>query len=149
MSLSGDPVATLLRLPATSLTEIGRALSDGVLHYGFSTQALTPFCGPIAAETNDSLRTLAKNGMSLTTLGLFCASLGRALAERDVVERSVELILTGPEVAGTPVVDTRTTVLPYLTRRPRRSSFPVMFFMRLLNSFGELRTSMTRFLIFE
>ena len=111
MSLIGDPVGTLLRLPAPSLTEIGRALSDGVLRYGFSTQALTPFCGPIAAETNDSLQTLAKNGMSLATLGLFCVSLGRALAERDMVERSVELILTGPEVAGAPVVDTRTTVL--------------------------------------
>ena len=37
--------------------------------------------------------------------------MGAALAERDKVERGVQVVLSGPEIVGTPVVDTRTTVL--------------------------------------
>ena len=33
------------------------------------------------------------------------------LVERDSVERGIQLVLSGPEVVGTPVVDTKTTVL--------------------------------------
>lgn len=111
MSAQDEAVGVLLRLPSTTLAELGRALSGGTLRHGFSRQALLPFAGDQSGEVEQALRGLAAAGFNLTTTAMLCESLGRALAERDAAERSIQLILSGPEVAGTPVVDTRTTVL--------------------------------------
>jgi phosphatidylserine/phosphatidylglycerophosphate/cardiolipin synthase-like enzyme len=111
MNAPADAVGTLLQLPAPALTEIGRALAGGILRHGFSAQSLAPFCGPSAVAVNDALRQLSAKEMSLASLGMLCEGLGRALAARDEVERNVQLVLSGPEVTGTPVVDTRTTVM--------------------------------------
>jgi phosphatidylserine/phosphatidylglycerophosphate/cardiolipin synthase-like enzyme len=111
MSAQDEAVGVLLRLPSTTLAELGRALSGGTLRHGFSRQALLPFAGDQAGEVEQALRSLAAAGFNLTTAALLCESLARALAERDATERSIQLVLSGPEVAGTPVVDTRTTVL--------------------------------------
>jgi len=110
MSVQDDAVAVLLRLPSATLGELGRALSGGTLRHGFSRQALQPFAGDQADEVEQALRGVSE-GFDLPTAGLLCESLGRALAERDAAERDIQLVLSGPEVAGTPVVDTRTTVL--------------------------------------
>lgn len=111
MSAQDEAVGVLLRLPSATLAELGRALSGGTLRHGFSRQALLPFVGDQASEVEQALRGLAAAGFNLPTASLLCESLGRALAERDGAERSIQLILSGPEVVGTPVVDTRTTVL--------------------------------------
>ena len=111
MSAQHEAVGVLLRLPSTTLTELGRALSGGTLRHGFSRQALLPFTGDQSGDVEQALRSLAAAGFNLQTASLLCESLGRALAERDAAERSIQLILSGPAVAGTPVVDTRTTVL--------------------------------------
>lgn len=110
MSVQDEAVAVLLRLPSATLRELGRALSAGTLRHGFSRQSLLPFAGDQAGEVEQALRGITE-GFDLPTLGLLCASLGRALAERDAAEGDTQLVLSGPEVAGTPVVDTRTTVL--------------------------------------
>ena len=111
MSLEDEAVRVLLRLPSATLGELGRALSAGTLRHGFSRQALQPFAGDQAGEVENALRSLAAAGFTLPTAGLLCESLGRALAERDAAERDIQLVLSGPEVASTPVVDTRTTVM--------------------------------------
>lgn len=111
MSTAQDTLTTLLQLPASALMQIGSALVDGILKYGPSSQSLSPFCGPRSAEVNDALRSLASTGMKPDALGLLCQGMGRALAERDDAERNIQLVISGPEVPGTPVVDTRTTVM--------------------------------------
>lgn len=111
MKTQDEAVGALLRLPSATLVELGRALSGGTLRHGFSRQSLVPFVGNQAIEVELALRSLTADGFNLSTVALLCESVGRALAERDAAERRFQLILSGPEVAGTPVVDTRTTVL--------------------------------------
>jgi hypothetical protein len=111
MSSHDEAISALLCLPSSTLIELGRALSDGTLRHGFSPQTLLSFAGDQAKQVDQAIRKLTTVGFSIATAGLLCQGLGRALAERDAVERSVELVLSGPDVAGTPVVDTRTTVL--------------------------------------
>ena len=111
MSAQGEAVTILLRLSSATLDELGRALSAGTLRHGFSRQALLPFAGEYAGEVEQAFRSLAMAGFNLPMAGLLCDSLGRALAERDAAQRNVQLVLSGPEVAGTPVVDTKTTVM--------------------------------------
>ena len=111
MSAAQDALSTLLQLPSTALTQMGGALIDGILKYGPSSQSLNPFCGPRSTAVNEALQSLAAAGMKPAALGILCQGIGRALAERDEAERNVQLAISGPEVPGTPVVDTRTTVM--------------------------------------
>ncbi len=111
MSVRNDAVSVLLGLPAATLSELGRALSSGSLSHGFSRQSLQPFVGNLAPDIERALNSLRTPDFGLSAAGLLCESLARALAERDAAERRIQLVLSGPEVAGVPVVDTRTTVL--------------------------------------
>ena len=111
MTTQQEAIAALLALPASTLTELGRAVSHGTLRHGHSPQALLPFVGDRAQTIHQALRLLADSGFINATSGLLCEGLGSALFERDAAERSVQLVLSGPEVVGTPVMDTRTTVL--------------------------------------
>lgn len=111
MSVQDEAISILLRLPSATLVELGRALSGGNLRHGFSRQTLQPFTGDQTGEVEQALRVLSTVGFNVATSGIFCESLGRALAERDATERSIQLVLSGPQVVGTPVLDTRTTVL--------------------------------------
>jgi len=111
MSEHSAAVSVLLRLPASTLTDLGRALDGGTLRHGFSFQSILSFAGEQANAVEQALRVFLAAGFTLKTLGIFCESLGTTLAERDAAERSITLVLSGPDVAGTPVVDTKTTVL--------------------------------------
>ncbi|MBM3793880.1 MAG: hypothetical protein FJW31_07380 [Acidobacteria bacterium] len=111
MSSGTEATAILLRLPAALLAGLGVALESGTLRHGFSQKTLHPFCGDAAPAVEQALRHLAHVGFSTATAGMLCQGLGRALAERDDAERSLQLVLSGPEVVGIPVVDTKTTVL--------------------------------------
>lgn len=111
MNEGNEAVSVLLGLPASTLGDLGNALSDGTLRHGFSSQSLLPFVGDQARGVDQALRALISTVSNQTAVALLCQSLGRALAERDAAERSVQLVLSGPEVAGTPVIDTQTTVM--------------------------------------
>jgi hypothetical protein len=111
MNSNDEAISVLLRLPSSTLIELGRALSDGTLRHGFSPQTLLSFAGDQAKQVDQAFRNLMTSGFGIATAGLLCQGLGRALAERDQNERNVQLVLSGPEVPGTPVVDTRTTVM--------------------------------------
>jgi phosphatidylserine/phosphatidylglycerophosphate/cardiolipin synthase-like enzyme len=149
-----DAISTLLRLSASTLTDLGCALSDGTLRYGFSSQALLAFVGNHAASVDDALRALRSGGLNESGLGLFCRTLGRALSERDATERTIQLILSGPEVAGTPVVDTKTTVLSLFeeaTKEVLISSYvfheAAQFFERLAEKYDLNPTFRVTFLV--
>ncbi len=111
MSSLDDAAKVLLGLPSRALKDLGAALSEGTLRHGYSAQSLRAFCGNRATAVDAALRILSTSGMSSAALALLCRSLGLALNERDEATRSVQLVLSGPEVIGTPVVDTRTTVM--------------------------------------
>ena len=111
MTTYSEATSVLMRLPAATLVALGWALESGTLRHGFSRPGLIPFCGEAAATVDPALRFLTSAGFNNQTVGVLCQSIGRALAERDATERSIQLVLSGPEVAGTPVVDTKTTVL--------------------------------------
>lgn len=111
MSTCSEATSALMRLPAATLMALGSALESGTLRHGFSKQGLVPFCGEAANSVDPALRLLCASGFTTMTAGVLCQALGRAIAERDATERSIQLVLSGPEVVGTPVVDTKTTVL--------------------------------------
>lgn len=111
MTTQHEAISALLGLPASTLTELGRAISHGTLRHGHSPQSLLPFVGERAQVIHQALRQLTDSGFTNATGGLLCESLGSALSERDAAERSIQLVLSGPEVTGIPVMDTKTTVL--------------------------------------
>jgi len=111
MTTPHEAISALLGLPASTLSELGRAISHGTLRHGHSPQSLLPFVGERAQVIHQALRRLTDSGFTNATGGLLCESLGSALSERDAAERSIQLVLSGPELVGTPVMDTKTTVL--------------------------------------
>lgn len=111
MTTQHEAISALIGLPASTLIELGRAISHGTLRHGYSTQSLLPFVGERAQVVYQALRHLTDAGFTNITGGMLCESLGSALLERDTAERSIQLVLSGPELTGTPVMDTKTTVL--------------------------------------
>lgn len=111
MTTQDQAIESLMRLPAAALKELGSAFQEGVLRHGFSAQLLFPFAGKDSEVVTASLSLLCNLGCTTTTLGLICSAVGAALSKRDDAERCIQLVLSGPEVTGIPVVDTKTTVM--------------------------------------
>lgn len=111
MSVRDDLMSVLIGLPASTLSQLGAALREGTLRHGFSVQTLFPLVGEAADIVDRTFCALISGGLDQHNLGLLCLGLGRALSERDAAERNIQLVLSGPEVQGTPVTDTKTTVL--------------------------------------
>lgn len=110
MSTPHEATSALMQLPAETLSALGRALESGTLRYGYSKQGLTPFCGAVSGEVEQALKLLESSGFTTSNAGVYCQGLGMALSDRDASWNSLQLALSGPEVPGTPVIDTRTTV---------------------------------------
>lgn len=128
----------LTRLPAATLTAMGRALESGTLRHGYSQQGLAAFCGAEAGSVEEALKFLEASGFAVSAVGVFCQGLGQALADRDDAERTVQLALSGPEVPGTPVVDTRTTVLALFEEAEREVWVTSYVFHKAANLFASL-----------
>jgi hypothetical protein len=111
MNTQQEAISALFSIPAPSVCELGRALSHGTLRHGYSLQSLSPFVGERAPIIHQALKFLSELGHTSTSLGLLCEGVGNALLERDSTERSLQLILSGPELTGIPVMDTKTTVM--------------------------------------
>lgn len=96
----------LLDLPATTLLELGNALTKGALRFGFSAGSLSPFAGSRSAELAAALQRFTDAGCSLGALGQMCFVLHDAAKRIESAEKSVFPTLSGPEVPGTPVTPT-------------------------------------------
>lgn len=107
---SPDPLAALLDLPESTLRSLAEALESGPLKHGVSTHALAAFVGKRASEFAPILHELVESGCSLTALGRLFRTFALAQARTEAAEQEFLLTLSGPEVAGTPVVDTATVV---------------------------------------
>src|ERR1043166_3755051 len=111
MSSANEVIPALMRLPPASLAALASTLTSGTLRHGYSQASLAPFCGDAAIEVERALKHLTTAGFTMQNISLLCQAMSTALAERDAVERGIQLVLSGPEVVGMPVVDTKTTVL--------------------------------------
>lgn len=138
MNSHDEAMDPLLRLPASALVELGNALSAGVLRYGFSNQTLYSLVGAEAENVERALTALCEESFSLAQMGVFCCGLGRALARREATERDIDLILSGPEVVGTPVVDTRTTVVSLFEQAQMEVIISSYVFHNALETFQSL-----------
>jgi hypothetical protein len=100
----------LLDLPASTLLELGSALRHGALRFGVSAGSLAPFVGSRSGELAIALREVLESGSTTDALGRMCHVLHAAKNRMNESENSIFLALSGPEVAGTPIVSTPTMV---------------------------------------
>jgi phosphatidylserine/phosphatidylglycerophosphate/cardiolipin synthase-like enzyme len=108
--MTSSPVDILLGLNARANGELGRALSEGTLRFGYSTISLRPLVGMQAAEVGTALAELEKDGHSLASIALMCRILSLAQAERDAAIHGTQLNISGPDVPGVPIFNTQATV---------------------------------------
>lgn len=110
MSVSPTSLAVLIELPATALHGLSDALSGGVLKHGVSSFLLSPFVGNRSGEIAALFKRLLDEGCPAKSLSEICLAMAVARDRLDESEKSLFLTLSGPEVVGTPVVDTATMV---------------------------------------
>jgi phosphatidylserine/phosphatidylglycerophosphate/cardiolipin synthase-like enzyme len=114
-----EHLATLQLLGSKGLKELADALQTGGLKYGFSEIALRPLAGSLAADLQRALTDMLALGLAHNTLSAICRSMSFMAASRESEEQSSQLVLSGPTVPGTPVVDTRTTMSALLDEAVR------------------------------
>lgn len=105
-----DPLAGLLDLPEQTLRALADAFEAGPLKNGISTHALSSFVGKRSSEFAPVFHDMVASGCSPAVLGRICRTFAVANARTDAAEKDFFLTLSGPEVTGTPVVDTATVV---------------------------------------
>lgn len=100
----------LLDFPASSLGGLAESFLKGVLRHGVTQSGLASHLG---SATNDFLpwfRARVASGWSAEFLGWQLTGLHLAKNREEAMSRGIDLVLSGPEVQGTPVVDTPTVV---------------------------------------
>lgn len=105
-----EPLDSLFDLPESTLLNLAEAFESGPLKHGISTQVLTPFVGKRSAEFALIFIELLESGVTTLVLGRICRAFAAGRALIDSSDQDLFLTLSGPEVAGTPVVDTATVV---------------------------------------
>jgi phosphatidylserine/phosphatidylglycerophosphate/cardiolipin synthase-like enzyme len=106
-----EPLAGLLDLPEQTLHALADAFEAGPLKNGISTHAMASFVGKRSSEFAPLFHEMVSTGCTPAVLGRICRTLAVANARIDAAEKDFFLTLSGPEVTGTPVVDTATVVL--------------------------------------
>lgn len=101
-------VEDLLNLPAASLKSLAEALESGPLRVGISPGFLAPNRGANAERTAAVLLSLRTGGCDSDTLAGICRGFHAAKSRMETAGRDFYLTLSGPDVPGTPVVDTGT-----------------------------------------
>jgi len=108
--MTSAAIHVLLGLHARANAELGRALSEGTLRFGYSQASLKPLLGAQAAEVGNALSQLEQEGHSLASIALMCRALSLAQAERDAAIHGTQLSISGPDVPGIPIFNTQATV---------------------------------------
>jgi phosphatidylserine/phosphatidylglycerophosphate/cardiolipin synthase-like enzyme len=105
-----EPLAGLLDLPEQTLRALADAFEAGPLKNGISSHALASFVGRRSSEFAPLFHDMVASGCSPAVLGRICRSFAVANTKIEAAEKDFFLTLSGPEVTGTPVVDTATVV---------------------------------------
>jgi phosphatidylserine/phosphatidylglycerophosphate/cardiolipin synthase-like enzyme len=92
------------------MTAIAAALRAGRLPAPLSELALGPYLGQMAGSVAPMLIKLTTEGLSAEHLAFFLDLLADALELPRTIDGAIELVATGPEVAGLPARDTRIVV---------------------------------------
>jgi phosphatidylserine/phosphatidylglycerophosphate/cardiolipin synthase-like enzyme len=104
-------LASLTEFPAATLRVLAAALRTGALKYGVSVPALLPITGSARAPATAALlQSLLMEGCPHGVVADLCEGMAVARAKIDAAEALTGVALSGPEVTGTPVVDTATMV---------------------------------------
>lgn len=106
----GADLTRLLDFPASTLRELGEALTSGALRHGATPGLLAPYVGSAAGELAAVLQSVLDDGCSTAALGQMCLALHAAKIRIEAADGSLYLALSGPDVPGTPVVSTPTMV---------------------------------------
>ena len=110
----------LMKLPSSTLAEMATSLRGGALRHGVTEGTLSAYAGGMAAELASGFRAMTQGGCTLEVLAGICGVLAEARRKVERLEEDTYLVLSGPEVAGTPVVDTATVVRTLFAEARRR-----------------------------
>ncbi|MBA3354773.1 MAG: hypothetical protein H0U18_02300 [Pyrinomonadaceae bacterium] len=96
----------LNELSRQSLRALAASLRDGPLSSGLTRYPLQQISGSRASELEKCLKFLAEAGMTSSQVALLVEAVEDATADTPNLSDVVDLVLSGPEVAGVPTSDT-------------------------------------------
>jgi hypothetical protein len=97
-------------LSTAQLKALAASLRTGPLSLGISVGAIQQIAGANAQALKNCLETLSKSGMSALHIAALVEALVEARNRTTVPEKILELVLSGPDVAGVPTSDTSATM---------------------------------------
>lgn len=100
----------LHRLPSASLRALSASLRSGALSVGLSRFAVQQAAGAAAAEVEAELRGLETASMSRAQIAIVLEAIADARETRPEASSLFDLVLSGPELQGTPTADTGAVV---------------------------------------
>lgn len=106
-----DPgLEKLLEFPAHTLAGLAHSFSHGAMKYGVTLSGLSAHLGSLAFELLPWFRVFESKGWNTIMLGDYLSALSYARLREESVQSGVNLVFSGPEVQGSPVIDTPTMV---------------------------------------
>jgi phosphatidylserine/phosphatidylglycerophosphate/cardiolipin synthase-like enzyme len=109
--MHADHLLFLASLSAQTMGDLGRALKEGNLRFGYSTGALQPYVGKAqCVRVHEALTALEADGMPLAGIAAMCQALSLVQHQKDEALRQTLLTLSGPGIPGVPVFDTQALV---------------------------------------
>lgn len=100
----------LHNLTPAVLHSLATSLKDGPLSLGITRHALNQIVGGHAAEVFACFDKLLQQGMSPAHIGFLTEAVATARDSAAAPEHLIDLVISGPEVAGVPTADTGATV---------------------------------------
>lgn len=113
-------LSLLMNLPSATLTEMAESLRAGALRHGVTAGTLGKYAGGLAGDLAAGMRAMMQEGCSTEALAAICGVLAGAKRRVERLEEDTFLVLSGPDVAGTTVVDTATVVRTLFAEARRR-----------------------------
>lgn len=101
---------SLHNLSPAVLKSLAKSLKEGPLSLGISKQALNQIVGSHAGEVCACFEKLQQQGMSPAHIALLTEAVSSARHDAASPQQLIDLVISGPEVAGVPTADTSATV---------------------------------------
>ena len=101
---------SLHNLSPAVLNALAKSLKDGSLALGVTSHGLKQVVGAPAGDVCTCIDQLRQRGMTPTQIGLLVEAVASTRANIATPQHIVDLVISGPEVAGVPTADTAATV---------------------------------------
>ncbi len=102
--------ARIMKLPSQALDNLADAMEHGSLRHGVSAGLIAPFAGDRTADVVAFLQAMKDEGTTARGFAVFFHCLAIAKREAERASDDAYLTLSGPPVAGSPVISTPTVV---------------------------------------